>query len=100
MSMRSQADLVVRRATPGDASICGQICYNAFSTLSHGHGFPCDLPAPEEAINVLSMLFSHPLFYCVVAEIGGRIVGSNCLDERSTVAGLGPITIDPELQNR
>ena len=35
------------------------------------------------------MFFSHPRFYCVVAESGGRIVGSNCLDERSALAYLG-----------
>jgi hypothetical protein len=45
------------------------------------------------------MLFSSPGFYCVVAESGGRIVGSNCLDERSLIAGIGPITIDPGAQN-
>jgi hypothetical protein len=44
-------------------------------------------------------MFSHPGFYCVVAEIEGRIVGSNVLDERSIIAGVGPITIDPDAQN-
>ena len=38
--------------------------------------------------------------YSVVAEFDGAIVGSNFLDERSTVAGLGPITVDPAVQNR
>jgi predicted N-acetyltransferase YhbS len=46
------------------------------------------------------MMFSHPGFYCVVAESGGRILGSNCLDERSEIAGVGPITIDPAIQNK
>jgi len=46
------------------------------------------------------MMFSHPGFYCVVAESGGEIVGSNCLDERSSIAGVGPITIDPAVQNK
>jgi hypothetical protein len=45
-------------------------------------------------------MFSHPGFYCVVAEVDGRIVGSNCLDERSPIAGVGPITVDPNVQNR
>jgi len=46
------------------------------------------------------MLFSHPGFYCVVAECEGRIVGSNCLEERSAIPGVGPITVAPEVQNR
>jgi hypothetical protein len=45
------------------------------------------------------MLFSNPGFYCVVAESEGRIVGSNCLDERSVIAGIGPITVDLRTQN-
>lgn len=93
-------DVAVREARPEDASVCGQICYDAFNTLNQRHGFPCDFPGPEAATHVLSRMFSHPGFYCVVAEIGGRMAGSNCLDERSTIAGVGPITIDPQLQNR
>jgi N-acetylglutamate synthase-like GNAT family acetyltransferase len=46
------------------------------------------------------MMFAHPGFYCVVAESGGQILGSNCLDERSAIAGVGPITIDPAVQNK
>lgn len=91
--------VVVRAATPGDSAVCGQICYDAFAKLSAEHGFPCDFPGPEVAAGILSMLFSSSGFYCVVAESGGRVVGSNCLDERSMIAGIGPITIDPGAQN-
>lgn len=45
------------------------------------------------------MLFSHPCFYSVVAEMQGQIVGSNCQDERSVIAGVGPITVSPLAQN-
>ena len=48
----------------------------------------------------MSMLLAHPGFYSVVAEVEGRIVGSNFLDERSGIVGLGPITVDPTVQNR
>jgi GNAT superfamily N-acetyltransferase len=92
--------VIVRRATPKDASICGQICFDAFGAINRTHGFPCDFPGPEVTTHVLSMMFAHPDIYCVVAEVDGRIAGSNCLDERSAIAGVGPITIDPELQNR
>lgn len=44
-------------------------------------------------------MFSTEGVYCVVAESGGRIVGSNCLDERAIIAGVGPITVDPAVQN-
>jgi predicted N-acetyltransferase YhbS len=45
------------------------------------------------------MLFSTPGYYAVVAESDGRIVGSNVLVERAVIQGVGPITIDPRLQN-
>ncbi len=93
-------DVVVRQARPEDAAVCGQICYDAFNTLNQRHGFPCDFPAPEAPIGVLSRMFSHSGFYCVVAETGDRIAGSNCLDERATIAGVGPITVNSEVQNR
>ena len=99
MSPKSQPEVIVRAATPDDSSLCGQICYDAFSKLSTKHRFPCDFPGPQTATGVLSMLFSSPSFYCVVAESEGRIVGSNCLDERSLIAGIGPITVDPVAQN-
>jgi predicted N-acetyltransferase YhbS len=99
MVPKSQPEVVVRAASPEDSSVCGQICYQAFAIINAAHNFPCDFPGPEAAIGVLSQMFSHPDFYCVVAEIEGRIVGSNALDERSIIAGVGPITIDPGAQN-
>jgi predicted N-acetyltransferase YhbS len=92
--------IAIRRATPADAESCGKICFEAFRTLADRHNFPSDFPAAEASINVLSMMFSHPSFFCIVAEQNGKAVGSNCLDERSSIAGVGPITIDPATQNR
>ena len=90
------SEVKLRRATPEDANICGRICYDAFAAISSQHNFAPELPAPEAAVGVLGMLFSHPGFYCVVAESEGRIVGSNCLDERSAIPGVGPVTVAPE----
>lgn len=99
MSRTTQPEVRVRTAKPEDAGACGQICFDAFSTINGAHGFPCDFPGPEVATAVISMMFASPDFYCVVAESDGRIVGSNVLDERSVIGGVGPITIDPDAQN-
>src|ERR1700751_3811980 len=99
MSSSAQTGVVIRVATRDDTSVCGQICYDAFSKLNAKHGFPCDFPGPEAATGVLSTMFSSPDFYCVVAENAGRIVGSNCLDESSMITGGGPITVDSGTQN-
>ena len=100
MAQKTNPEVLVRTATPEDSAVCGQICYDAFSKINAAHGFPCDFPAPEAAIGAISGLFSSPGFYCVVAESKGRILGSNGLDERSVIHGIGPITIDPKVQNR
>jgi GNAT superfamily N-acetyltransferase len=91
--------VTVRKALPEDAQPCGQICFAAFSAINAAHGFPCDFPSPEATTGVLSMLFSTPGFYAVVAESGGRILGSNAVDVRAIIAGIGPITVDPAGQN-
>jgi predicted N-acetyltransferase YhbS len=91
--------LTIRQARPDDAEVCGRICYSAFSTINASHGFPCDFPDAASPVRTLTRMFSSPGHYCVVAEIDGRIVGSNCMDERAIIMGIGPITVDPEAQN-
>jgi len=93
-------DIRIREGTPADAEICGRICYDAFKTVSEAHGFAPDFPAPEVPIGLLTSMLANPKFYGVVAEIDGRVVGSNFLDERNPIAGVGPITVDPAVQNR
>jgi GNAT superfamily N-acetyltransferase len=100
MSPTLTSELILRPAKPEDSAVCGEICFRAFSKISGDHNFPCDLPSVDHAVGLMSMLFSCTGLYCVVAELDGKIVGSNVLDERSVIRGVGPITIDPELQNR
>jgi hypothetical protein len=45
------------------------------------------------------MLIGHPGFFDTVAELNGKVVGSNFLDERDSIAGVGPITVDPAVQD-
>jgi predicted N-acetyltransferase YhbS len=93
-------NVTLRPGTIADAERCGEICYNAFKAVAEQHNFPPDLPSQEVARGLLAGLLANTGFYSIVAEFDGAIVGSNFLDERSTVAGLGPITVDPAVQNR
>ena len=90
---------IFRRARPEDAETCGRICYDAFCTINREHNFPPEFPNVETAIGLLTMAFSHPHMYAVVAERDGRLIGSNVQDERSPIAGIGPISVDPKVQN-
>jgi GNAT superfamily N-acetyltransferase len=74
--------------------------HEAFSGINNQYRFPPEVPTVKSAIGILTMLFSHPGFHCVLAEGDGQIVGSVCQDERSTIAGVGPLSIAPDAQNR
>lgn len=97
----TEMNLKLRRGRPGDGKNgCGAICYEAFRTISAAHNFPPDFPSAEIATNLLESMLAHPGIYCVVAEMEGRLVGSNFLDERGPAFGIGPITVDPTVQNK
>ena len=90
----------IREAKEGDASICGRIAYEAFKAIADEHNFPPDFPTSEDGVATVSMMIAHPAFHGVVAELDGKIAGSNFLDERSPISGVGPITVDPKIQNQ
>lgn len=92
--------LSLRPGKPEDAAQCGAICYTAFKTIAEAYNFRPDIPSAESATTFLRFMLSQPGFYSLVAEEDGRIVGSNFLDERAKVAGLGPVTVDPAAQNK
>jgi GNAT superfamily N-acetyltransferase len=65
----------------------------------HEHSFPSDFPSVEVASGLVSMLLANVGFYSVVAERDGEVIGRNFLDERGQIAGVGPITVRPGVQN-
>jgi GNAT superfamily N-acetyltransferase len=92
--------IVLRRGQNEDAEILGTICYNAFKAIADQHNFPHDFPSREAGIALITMLLGRTDAYSVVAEdSNGRPVGSNFLWIGDAVAGVGPITVDPEVQN-
>jgi predicted N-acetyltransferase YhbS len=90
----------LRPASPDDAEPAGAICYEAFETIAEQHGFPPDVTSASDTTDLISVLLSRPDIYSIIAEIDGRVVGSNFLWEADTVAGVGPITVDPGVQNK
>jgi predicted N-acetyltransferase YhbS len=89
----------IRTATREDADLCGEICYRAFSAIADAHNFPREFPSADFAKTVLSGMIANPGIYGIVAETDGRVAGSNFIDERSPIAAIGPISVDPEVQN-
>lgn len=92
--------VTVREAVHDDWVDAGRICYEAFATLADEHGFPHDFPTVAAASDPIRWMIGHPRIFGLVAEADGRVVGSNFMDERGTISAIGPISIDPAVQDR
>ena len=89
----------IRRAVRADAPMLGEICYRAFKAIAEAHNYVPDFPDPEFAARIMHLMLGHDQFYGVAAEHDARLVGSNFLDERNPISGIGPITVDPAMQD-
>jgi GNAT superfamily N-acetyltransferase len=95
---RRESDPRLRSIEPGDHEAVARITYEAFAGIHDRHRFPRDFPTLDIARGLVAAFSAHPSIWGVVAESGGRVVGSNFLDERGPVRGVGPITVDPDAQ--
>ncbi|KEF41873.1 MAG: GCN5 family acetyltransferase [Cyanobium sp. CACIAM 14] len=77
-----------------------RICHGAFASLQDRHRVPRDIPDVATAEMILSHVAGRSDYTGVVALLDGRAVGSNFLLHADPVAGVGPITVDPEVQSR
>ena len=91
--------MALREPRPEDAEELAGIVFNAFGQIHDYHHFQRDFPELGLATGLISVWIGHPQVWGVVAEVDGKIAGSNFLDERDEVRGVGPITIDPDAQN-
>ncbi|HEX8287206.1 MAG TPA: GNAT family N-acetyltransferase [Pyrinomonadaceae bacterium] len=89
----------IRSVTSADAENCGQIIYKAFGSIADRHNFPHDFPSLESAMQMAAMSVNNPNIIGFVAETDdGRFLGSNFLWRFNEIAGVGPITVDPDTQ--
>jgi predicted N-acetyltransferase YhbS len=95
-----EATIELRAVGPADAEPCARIVYEAFGVVHDHHRFERDFPTLEAAAQLSSAFIAHPLIWGVVAERDGQVVGSNFIDERGPIRGLGPITVDPRAQGQ
>jgi len=89
----------IRPAVPADAANCGRILFEAFAAIGDQHRFPHDFPSIEVATQAAAALLVAPGIFGIVAERDGPVVGSNFVDQRSRIAGIGPVSVDAAEQN-
>lgn len=92
-------NITVRKGRIEDADACGSICYQAFKVIADAHHFPPDFPNAEAATGLMRFALENENAWSIVAESQGKIVGSNFLWETPLIAGIGPITVNPDFQN-
>ncbi|MDQ3774110.1 MAG: GNAT family N-acetyltransferase [Pseudomonadota bacterium] len=92
--------ITIRSIANTDIEACGRIVYETFKRFHDRHQFPRDFQTLEDAVQLTGLFVDRPAIFGVVAEIDGRIVGSNFLDERNLIRGIGPITVAPDVQER
>lgn len=93
-------ELTLVPITPEHAKELGRICFEAFRSVHDRHAFERDFPTLEAGEGVIDFLISRDDFHGVAALIDGKPVGSNFISFTDPVAGVGPITVDPERQEK
>lgn len=93
-------ELAVRSVTTADGERCGEIFYDAFAALATRHDFPVEPGSPAFTRYRVSEMLATEGFVGLVAERDGEVLGSAFIDERAAIAGIGPVTVAPETQDR
>jgi predicted N-acetyltransferase YhbS len=97
--MLTATDLHIRDAGPDDAEACGRIFYEAFAAIAQRHAFPVEPGSPEFTAFHARLVLSLDGIVRVIAERDGTVVGCGFADVRSSIAGIGPVTVDPAEQD-
>jgi GNAT superfamily N-acetyltransferase len=92
--------VIVREMTGEDAERCGWIFYDAFESIASRHNLPVEPTSREfTRFKVGDMLTNDGFAGLLVAERAGELLGSAFVDERGPIAGIGPVTVDPAVQD-
>src|SRR5689334_22276281 len=89
----------LRQPTQSDTAQIAPIIKTAFDGIAGRHNFPTDFSTLEHAARIAAWCCADPTVWGVVAEANGKIIGSNFLHEGNEIAGVGPITVDPNTQS-
>jgi GNAT superfamily N-acetyltransferase len=91
--------LTVRAATPEDGDDCGRIFYDAFESIATQHNLPTEPSSREFTRFMVEEMLANDGFLGLIAERGGQVLASAFVDERTVIAGIGPVTVDPAAQD-
>ena len=90
---------LVREVTPEDAEACARIFYQAFESIAAQHNLPVEPGSPQFTRFKVDEMLAADGIAGLVAERDEEVIGSAFVDERDVVAGIGPVTVDPQAQD-
>jgi predicted N-acetyltransferase YhbS len=90
---------ILRAVTPADAEDCGRIFYDAFESIATRHNHPVEAGSPEFTRFLVGQMLANDGYAGFVAERDRDVLGSAFIDERSVIAGIGPVSVDPSTQD-
>lgn len=92
-------ELDIRQARADDASGCARVFFDAFHAVGTRHGFPIDPASRESADSQMQSMLATEGITGLLALRDGMIIGSAFTDERGPIVGVGPVTVEPSLQD-
>lgn len=91
---RIETPCTIRLATLDDLEPMAQIFFDSFNDFNASVSLPPEWPSVDFARAAVRGFIESPDYHAIVAlDGGGRVVGSNFLEERDFVAAPGPISV-------
>ncbi|MGH2867244.1 MAG: GNAT family N-acetyltransferase [Solirubrobacteraceae bacterium] len=91
--------VAVRDGTPKDAEVCGRIFYDAFDAIAARHNLPVEPSSCDFTRFMVANMLANDGFAALIAERDEKVLGSAFVDQRAMIAGIGPVTVDPSVQD-
>lgn len=88
----------VRTAIESDIESCGRILFTSFKQISEQHNFPRPFSVLETAINRVRGFLTQDGSLFLVADADSKPAGMCFIDRRGQVAGIGPVSVQPDYQ--
>lgn len=95
----AMSELQIGPATVADRERCARIFFDAFESIATHHNFPIEPQSREFTDFQTDRLLTTDGITGVVAVRDGDIVGAAFSDERGPVVGIGPVIVDPAVQD-
>jgi len=94
------AGVSIRRLRREDVATASELCERAFAHFNATAGLAPEFPPGCEALGIFANALEDDFQGFVAVDARDKIVGSNAVYMKDGVAGIGPISVDPDSQHQ